>query len=45
MLYNIQGPTAVRLTYFEHKNKTVTIGSNDSEKLKKVLEDKYGLMG
>ncbi len=44
MLYNIQGLTAVRLTYFEGKPKTVTIGSNDPENLKKVLEDKYGLV-
>ncbi len=44
MLYNIHGLTAVRLTYFKGKTKRVTIGSNDPENLKKVLEDKYGLV-
>jgi hypothetical protein len=44
MLYNVQGLTAVRLSYLQGKNKTVTIGSNDPERLKKVLEHKYGLV-
>jgi hypothetical protein len=44
MLYNVQGLTAVRLSYLEGKNKTVTIGSNDPERLKSVLEHKYGLV-
>jgi hypothetical protein len=44
MLYNVQGLTAVRLSYLQGENKTVTIGSNDPERLKKVLEHKYSLV-
>jgi amino acid permease len=45
MLYNIQGSKAVQVTYAEGKNKTVLIGTNDPENLKKALETKYGLSG
>lgn len=42
MLYNIQGRDAVRISYVEDgKSKTVTIGSEDPDKLKTFLEKKY----
>ena len=39
MLYNIQGKTAVEISYFKKTNKTVQIGSNDASGLKHFIEE------
>src|SRR5690606_922568 len=41
MLYNIQGSKAVEISYFNGKNKTVRIGTDDPLTLKEFLEKKY----
>lgn len=41
MLYNIQGSSAVEISYIDGKNKTVRIGTDDPLALKEFLERKY----
>ncbi|MET1055518.1 MAG: hypothetical protein ABWY16_09435 [Pedobacter sp.] len=49
MLYNIQGSSAVQMTYLDSKTtngklKTVMIGTNDASGLQKFLQQEYGLI-
>ncbi|MEM1135923.1 MAG: hypothetical protein AAGI07_08780, partial [Bacteroidota bacterium] len=42
MLYNIQGPKAVKIRYLSNgRNKSVMIGTLEPEKLNKVLETHF----
>ncbi|WP_069660455.1 hypothetical protein [Arcticibacter eurypsychrophilus] len=41
MLYNIQGSSAVEISYLDGKKKTVLIGSNDPTALKDFIKEKY----
>ena len=41
MLYNIQGSSAVEISYLDGKSKTVLIGSNDPNALREFIIEKY----